>query len=218
MIRTTVLALLTALGLSFSACAAEAGNAENQPDLVKAKNTADTLCAACHGPDGNSILSVNPILAGQNVEYLYKQLIEMKPPAEGKPALRNNVQMAGFMTDLSLADMKALAIYYAQQKETPSASSDPNLTALGQALWRKGDFNKGIPACAGCHGPSGMGMPAQFPRLAGQYAEYTEIQLKSFRAEERNTDENKMMRSIADKLSDKQIKALGDYIAGLRTQ
>ena len=90
------------------------------------------------------------------------------------------------------------------------------MVITGQNLWRKGDFERGIPACAGCHGPSGAGVPNQYPRLSGQYAEYTELQLKNFRSEERSNDSEKIMRTIADKLSDKQIKALADYIAGLR--
>jgi cytochrome c553 len=112
--------------------------------------------------------------------------------------------------------MRALAIYFSQQKIKPSAASNEKLVETGKHLWRKGDFDRGIPACAGCHGPAGAGLPAQYPRLAGQYAEYTELQLKNFRSEERSNDPERMMRTIADKLSDEQIKALADYIAGLR--
>ena len=144
-----------------------------------------------------------------------RQLMEFKA-AEGKPAIRNNAIMAGMTAALSPEDMKGLAAYFSQQKIKPSAATNEKLVESGKHLWRKGDFDRGIPACSGCHGPAGAGIPAQYPRLAGQYAEYTELQLKNFRSEERSNDPEGMMRAIADRLSDKQIKALADYIAGLR--
>ena len=214
MIRSTALAVLVTVGF----CAASAFAAEEvkvAPDLVKARKTAETVCVACHGADGNSPTSANPILAGQGSEYLLKQLTEFKA-VDGKPALRNNAIMAGMTAALTADDMKGLALYFSQQKRKPASATDEKLVAAGKNLWRKGDFEKGIPACAGCHGPAGAGVPAQYPRLAGQYAEYTDLQLKNFRSEERSNDPEKMMRAIADKLSDKQIKALADYVAGLR--
>ena len=212
MIRTTAFAVLIAVVLP-SAFAAEEVKAA--PDLAKAKQIAETVCVACHGADGNSPTSANPILAGQGAAYLFKQLTEFKA-TDGKPALRNNPTMAGMTAALSVDDMKGLALYFSQQKRKPASATDEKLVAVGKNLWRKGDFEKGIAACAGCHGPAGAGVPAQYPRLAGQYAEYTDLQLKNFRSEERSNDPEKMMRSIADKLSDKQIKALADYVAGLR--
>ena len=212
MIRTTAFAVLIAVALP-SAFAAEETKAA--PDLAKAKQIAETVCIACHGADGNSPTSANPILAGQGAAYLFKQLSEFKA-TDGKPALRNNPTMAGMTAALSVDDMKGLALYFSQQKRKPASATDEKLVAAGKNLWRKGDFEKGIAACAGCHGPAGAGVPAQYPRLAGQYAEYTDLQLKNFRSEERSNDPEKMMRSIADKLSDKQIKALADYVAGLR--
>ena len=211
MIRTTVLAALMAASLSvFSA-----EEAKIKPDLAKGKAIAETVCVACHGVDGNSPTSANPILAGQGSEYLFKQLSEFKASGD-KPAVRNNPIMAGMTAALSTEDMKSLALYFSQQKINPATSTNEKLVATGKTLWRKGDFDRGVPACAGCHGPTGAGIPAQYPRLSGQYAEYTETQLKSFRSEERSNDPEKMMRTIADRLSDKQIKALADYIAGLR--
>ena len=212
MIRTTAFAVLIAVALP-SAFAAE--EAKAAPDLTKAKQIAETVCVACHGADGNSPTSANPILAGQGAAYLFKQLTEFKA-TDGKPALRNNPTMAGMTAALSVDDMKGLALYFSQQKRKPASATDEKLVAVGKNLWRKGDFEKGIAACAGCHGPAGAGVPTQYPRLAGQYAEYTDLQLKNFRSEERSNDPEKMMRSIADKLSDKQIKALADYVAGLR--
>jgi cytochrome c553 len=206
-----VLAVLMTAGSSLFA----AEEAKNPPDLANAKKIAESVCVACHGADGNSPTSANPILAGQGADYIFKQLTEFKA-ADGKPALRNNPIMAGMTAALSVDDMKGLALYFSQQKRKPASATDKKLVAAGQTLWRKGDFDKGIPACAGCHGPTGAGMPAQFPRLAGQYAEYTDLQLKNFRSEERSNDAERVMRTIADKLSDKQIKALSDYVAGLR--
>jgi cytochrome c553 len=211
MIRTMVLAALMTVGASLYA----AEETKSAPDLGNAKKIAETVCVACHGADGNSPSSANPILAGLSAEYILKQLTEFKA-ADGKPAVRNNPIMAGMTAALSVDDMKGLALYFSQQKRKPASATDPKLVAAGQSLWRKGDFDKGIPACAGCHGPTGAGIPAQYPRLAGQYAEYTDLQLKNFRSEERSNDPERMMRTIADKLSDKQIKALADYVAGLR--
>jgi cytochrome c553 len=124
--------------------------------------------------------------------------------------------MSGMTAALSVEDMKSLAFYFSQQKLKPATATDEKLVSAGKSLWRKGDFERGIPACAGCHGPTGAGVPAQYPRIAGQYAEYTEAQLKNFRSEERSNDPEMMMRNIAEKLSDKQIKAVADYAAGLR--
>ena len=212
MIRTTLLA--ACMAACFSVNATEQAE-KVQPDLAKAKTIAASVCVACHGADGNSAVPANPILAGQGADYLFKQLSEFKA-ADGKPALRNNPIMGGMTAGLSSEDMRGLALYFSQQKQKPAVASDPKLVAAGQVLWRKGDFERGIPACAGCHGPAGAGLPVQYPRLAGQYAEYVETQLKNFRSEERSNDPEKMMRVIADKLSDKHIKAVADYIAGLR--
>lgn len=211
MIRITALAVL--LAASFSVSAAE--DAAGKVDLVKAKKIAESLCVACHGIDGNSALPANPIIAGQGSAYLFKQLIDFKA-TEGKPAARVSSVMNGMVAPLSADDMKSLAVYFSQQKIKPAIAVDEKLVAAGRVIWRKGDFERGIPACAGCHGAAGGGVPTLYPRLAGQHAEYTEAQLKNFRSEQRSNDPEKMMRSIADKFSDKHIKALADYIAGLR--
>lgn len=211
MIRITALAFFVAT--SFSVFAAE--EATTKLDLAKGKQIAETVCVGCHGADGNSPTSANPSLAGQGSEYLFKQLTQFKSD-DGKPAVRNNPIMSGMTAALSVEDMKSLAFYFSQQKLKPATATDEKLVSAGKSLWRKGDFERGIPACAGCHGPTGAGVPAQYPRIAGQYAEYTEAQLKNFRSEERSNDPEMMMRNIAEKLSDKQIKAVADYAAGLR--
>ena len=209
MIRTTALAVL--LTASFPAFATE----QAKPDLAKAKEIAEGVCVACHGADGNSPAAANPILAGQIPEYLYKQLSNFKA-AEGKPAVRSNPIMGGMVAALSDEDMRSLSVYFSQQKMKPSVAKEEKLLAQGKTLWRMGDFEKGVPACAGCHGPAGAGLPVQYPRLAGQYAEYTASQLKTFRNHERANDSEKVMRTIAGKLSDHQIDALAEYAAGLR--
>lgn len=192
-----------------------AEKAPAKPDLAKARETATQVCAGCHGADGNSPAPTNPKLAGQVPEYLHKQLRNFKG-VDGKPAERQNPIMGGMVAALSDDDMKGLAQYYAGQKAKPGQAKNQATAELGQKIFRAGDSTKGLPACAGCHGPAGAGLPAQYPRLAGQHAEYIEAQLKSFRAGERANDANKMMRTIALKMTDADIKAVSDYIAGLR--
>ncbi|MDP5240744.1 c-type cytochrome [Uliginosibacterium sp. 31-16] len=187
----------------------------NKPDLAKAKQTAETVCAACHGADGNSIAATFPKLAGQHEAYLAKQLSEFKSQG-GKPALRINASMAPMVAALSDADMRGLAAYFSQQKQKPEQAKNKQTVEFGQKLWRAGDASKGLPACSGCHGPAGMGIPAQYPRLQGQYADYIEAQLKAFRANERNNDPASMMRTVAIRMTDAEIKAVSDYAAGLR--
>ncbi|OMG52873.1 cytochrome c4 [Azonexus hydrophilus] len=211
MIRTAAMAILFAT--SFVTHASEQAPAKADP--AKGKLVAESICVACHGADGNSMTSANPHLAGQIEPYIYKQLSNFKA-ADGKPAARDNAIMAGMVAALTDEDMKNVAAWYASQKLKPEAAKDETKIALGKKLWRQGDFKKGIPACAGCHGPAGAGLPAQYPRLAGQFAEYTEAQLKAFRASERANDPESMMRTIAEKLSDVEIKAVADYAAGLR--
>ena len=198
-------------------CSGIKASENTHADLAKAKATAETVCVACHGSDGNSPTPANPILAGQHRDYLFKQLAEFKS-TDGKPQVRVNATMLGMTASLNTEDMRGLALYFSQQKQKPASAVDAKRVEAGKILWRRGDPDKGIPACAGCHGPAGAGIPSQYPRLAGQHAEYTETQLKNFRSEERSNDPERMMRTIADKLSDKQIKAVADYIAGLRAQ
>ena len=211
MIRTAAMAIL--LATSFVTHASDEAKAKADP--AKGKAIAETVCVACHGADGNSAASANPHLAGQIEEYLFKQLKNFKA-VDGKPAARNNAIMGGMVAALSEDDMKNVAAWFASQKLKPEAAKNEASIALGKKLWRQGDFKKGVPACAGCHGPAGAGLPAQYPKLAGQFPEYTEAQLKAFRTEERANDPEKMMRMIAAKLSDVEIKAVAEYAAGLR--
>lgn len=186
-----------------------------KPDLAKGQQIATQVCAACHAADGNSPASANPKLAGQIPEYLHRQLMNFKPQG-GKKAERENAVMAGMVAALSADDMRNVAAYYASQKLKPAAAKDKELAALGQKLYRGGNPAAGLPACAGCHGPAGAGMPAQYPRLAGQFAEYIDGQLKAFRSGARANDPNGMMRGVAAKMSDREIQAVAEYAAGLR--
>ena len=206
--------LLLSLLLATGAVQAQ-DKAAAQPNLAKAKQTAEQVCGACHGTDGNSQIPTNPKLAGQHAEYLNKQLRNFKSEG-GKPAERANPIMGGMVAALSEEDMKGLSTYFAGQQLKPESAKNKASIELGQKLWRAGDIKRGIPACAACHGPAGAGLPAQYPRLSGQFADYTEAQLKAFRAGERANDPAKMMRTIALKMTDPEIKAVADFAAGLR--
>lgn len=183
-------------------------------DAAKGQQLAAQICAACHNPDGNSTVAANPKLAGQHADYIYKQLMNFKADG-GKPAERNSPVMGGMVAAISGQDMKNVAAWYASQTQKGEQAKSRAIEA-GQKLYRAGDAARGLPACAACHGPAGAGIPAQYPRIGGQFAEYTEAQLKAFRAGERANDPNKMMRVVAARMSDAEIKAVSDYIAGLR--
>ncbi|HEU4442544.1 MAG TPA: c-type cytochrome [Burkholderiales bacterium] len=197
-----------------AAAAVFAAQAQAQ-DVAKAQNIANQVCAACHAADGNSIAPANPKIAGQIPEYLHKQLADFKPQAGKKPARESPIMM-GMVANLSDADMKGLAAFYGGQQLKPAAAADKNLALAGQRLWRGGNAASGVPACAGCHGPTGAGIPAQYPRIAGQYADYIAAQLKAFKEGARANDPNGMMRGVAARLTDREIRAVAEYAAGLR--
>ncbi|NJM13447.1 MAG: cytochrome c4 [Synechococcaceae cyanobacterium SM1_2_3] len=181
--------------------------AAGDPAAGKAKSI---TCAACHNADGNSAITQYPKLAGQSADYLVKQLQEYKS------GVRVNAIMAGMVAPLSPQDMEDLAAYFASQ-QIARAAADPALAPVGEALFRGGNLSSGVSACMACHGPTGAGNPAaKFPAIAGQHAEYTEIQLKAFRAMERANDAGQMMRGVAAKMTDPEIKAVASYIQGLQ--
>jgi cytochrome c553 len=184
-------------------------------DANKGAETAAAVCAACHAADGNGTAITNPKLAAQHADYLYKQLSNFKVQPGAKEATRANAVMAAFAAQLSDADMRNVSAYYESQKLKPASAKDKDLSALGMKIYRGGIAEKNIPACAGCHGAAGAGIPAQYARLGGQWAEYTESQLVSFRGGVRKN--NAQMTTIASRMSDLEIKAVSDYIAGLRT-
>lgn len=179
-----------------------------KPDLVRGEASYTAVCAACHGADGNSAIAANPKLAQQHPEYLVKQLQEFK---SGK---RKNAVMQGFATGLSDDDMKNIAYWLASKQGKPGFAKDKDLVALGERIYRGGIADRQIAACAGCHSPNGAGIPAQYPRLSGQHADYTASQLNMFRSGARAN--SVQMNQVAAKLNDKEIQAVSDYIAGLR--
>ena len=188
---------------------------EQAPDLAKAKQTAESVCVACHSADGNSLLPENPKLAGQHEDYLYKQMREFKG-WDGAAPVRENAIMGAMVAGLEDEDMKGLAKYFASFELQPETSKNLETMELGQKIWRGGIASKGVPACASCHGPAGAGLPAQYPRLSGQFADYSAAQLKAFRDGGRENDPNRMMRMIALKMTDAEMNAVADYAAGLR--
>ena len=179
-----------------------------KPDLVKGEASFTAVCAACHGPDGNSAIAANPKLSQQHPEYLVKQLQEFK---SGK---RNSAIMKGFATALSDDDMRNIAYWLTSKPAKAGFAKDKDLVAMGERIYRGGIADRQIAACAGCHSPNGAGIPAQYPRLSGQHADYTVSQLNMFRDGSRAN--SIQMTQVAAKLNDKEIKAVADYIAGLR--
>src|SRR3954468_20842873 len=205
MIRTCALAV----GLVLAVAPALAQDAD------KAQSIAAQVCAACHAADGNSIGPANPKIAGQFPEYLHKQLVDFTPQGGQQPA-REDPVMTSMVANLSEADMKNLATSFAGQQFKPAAAADKDLAAAGQKLWRGGNAQTGVPACAGCHGPTGAGIPGQYPRVAGQFSEYLGTQLRAFKEGGRANDPNGMMRGVASRMSEREIKAVAEYAAGLR--
>jgi len=196
----------TAAATAFVCAAAETA-ASAKPDLAKGE-ASFASCAACHAADGNSVIPVNPKLAQQHPEYLVKQLQEFKA---GK---RANAIMNGMAAPLSDEDMKNIAYWVGSKKSTPGAEADKASVALGERIYKGGIAERKVPACAGCHSPTGAGIPAQYPRLSGQHAEYAVAQLIAFRDGVRAN--SAQMTQIAATLNDREIKALADYVAGLK--
>ena len=212
--RLLLLALLVGPALAAAQAPAPAANAK--ADLERGRQLATQVCAACHGADGNSAVPANPSIAGQHADYITVQL------AHYKAGIRQNPIMQGIAQGMSADDMRAAGLYFSQQKPKGLAARDASLAKLGQALWRGGDSTSGIPACSGCHGPAGAGIPKNYPRVAGQYADYTFTQLQAFRAGQRGNDKDgkdangRIMHTIAKQMSDAQMKAVAEYAAGLR--
>ncbi len=187
-----------------------------QNDMERGRKIATEVCAACHGADGNSPTAVNPNIAGQHADYITLQL------AHFKAGVRANAVMLGMATPLSADDMRAVGLYYSRQKPKGLAAKDIELVKAGQALWRGGDAATGVPACSACHSPTGAGIPKSYPRIAGQYADYTYAQLKAFRSGERGMDKDgkdangRVMHGVVKAMTDQQMKAVAEYAAGLR--
>ena len=193
-----------------------------KPDLAKAQQIVTQVCAACHGAEGVSVAPANPHLAGQHAEYTALQLDHFKQ------GLRKNPVMAAMSANLSAEDARALGAYYNEKKPKPGAAKDKALAEMGQKIYRGGNSKTALPACASCHSPTGAGLPAQYPRLAGQYADYTLAQLQGFVKGDRGGEikkpngkfvedsQGRIMATIAAKMSDQEMKAVAEYISGLR--
>ena len=202
------LLLLLAAAFAAPVFANDAKPAAAKPDLGKGEEIATKVCGACHAFDGNRGLTANPILQGQHPEYLVKQLKDFKS------GVRANAVMKGFASTLSAEDMRNVAAFYASKTAKPGFATNKDTLAMGERIYRGGIADRKIAACAGCHSPNGAGIPVQYPRLAGQHGEYSENQLIAFRSGQRAN--SLQMAGVAAKLNDKEIKALADYMAGLR--
>lgn len=198
------LMLATTLALSSLSVVAQ----DKKPDLAKGEASYTAVCAACHGADGNSGTPENPKLAGQHPQYLVKQLQEFK---SGK---RNNAIMKGFATTLSEDDMVNISHWLASKQPKPGFAKEKDLVTLGERIYRGGIAERNIAACAGCHSPNGAGIPAQYPRMSGQHADYSKTQLTAFRDGVRLN--SVQMTGVAARLNDREIRAVSDYMAGLR--
>lgn len=200
----TVLTLLSTVTL---ALLANVGHTQGNASAGESKAA---ICGSCHGVDGNSSIPANPKLAGQNTDYLVKQMQDIKSGA------REVMMMTGILNNVSDQDMADIAAYYESQEPSVGAA-DAELVELGESIYRTGISSLSVAACTACHSPTGAGNPqAGFPALSGQQAEYTATQLKAFRSGERTNDGNTMpMRIVTERLTDKEIEALASYISGL---
>lgn len=208
---------------------------QNMPvGMERGKLIAQNVCASCHNADGNSAAPANPKLASQHAAYLEKQLHDFKVAEGAKTAARANMMsdkgeatpstMGSQVTLLSKDpkqfenDVKSLAMWFSSQKLVPASASnaDPASSNLGKRIYTGGIVSKNVPACAGCHSPTGSGIPSKYPRVSGQFADYLALQMKSFREDVRTNSPQNQMQDIAKRLTDAEIKAVADYMAGVR--
>ncbi|WP_417438755.1 c-type cytochrome [Idiomarina sp.] len=200
------------LGLFFGT----AGIAVAQSGDAEVGKEKSQVCAACHGPNGESPTDMYPHLAGQHQKYLLKQLKDFKLASEtGGEEGRNNPIMMGQVASLSEEDMADLAAFYAA-KDSPKGETPEDIIAKGEDLFRRGNPETNMPSCAGCHGPRGNGIGlAAFPDISGQHAAYTKSQLEMFRSGERANDPNGMMQGVTEKMTDEEIELLSKFLSGL---
>jgi cytochrome c553 len=208
-----ILAMVVATGV-FAAGAVHAAGVKADP--AKAAPIVNEVCAGCHGADGNSTSPANPKLSGQPAEYITKQLRDFQAAAKdpNKEGARKSAVMSSLVANLSDQDLVNLGAYFAEKSIKSGSAKQPY--ADGEKLYRGGNAATGVPACAACHGPTGAGIPVQFPRIGGQHADYVLAQLKAFRNRDRLNDAAQMMRTIADKMTEQEMKAVANYVAGLK--
>jgi cytochrome c553 len=212
--------LLAAIALSgSSALAADAAHSANPvPKIDPAKggslyDTGDNArglpaCVSCHGAGGNSTIVANPKLAGQAQTYLHKQLVDFTTPGRVQPVMTMYAKM------LSEEEKQNIAAWLATQQPKQGAARNKDTIELGRKIYRGGIAERGVAACASCHGATGSGIPAQYPRLAGQHQDYTVAQLQAFKGGGRNN--SPQMATLAKRMSDDEMKAVADYISGLK--
>ena len=212
----SLLASFILVGSALAADAAHAPPAAAKADPAKGGSLYDTgdnarglpACASCHGAGGNSTINTNPKLAGQVDTYIHKQLVDFTTPNRNQPVMTTYAKM------LSEDEKKNIAAYLATQQPKQGAARNKDTLELGRKIYRGGIADRGVAACASCHGATGSGIPAQYPRLAGQHQDYTVAQLQAFKAGGRNN--SPQMSTLAKRLSDDEMKAVADYIAGLK--
>lgn len=209
----SILAMVLLMGAAFGA---QAETAPAKGDAAKAQNIANQVCAACHAADGNSAAPANPKLAGQPAEYITKQLQNFKLGLQdpNKEGARKSPVMGAMTAALTPEDMLNLGAYFSSKTIKSGTAKAP--VDAGQKVYRGGNAVTGVPACAACHGPAGAGLPSLYPRLGGQHADYVLLQLKAFRSGDRANDAGKVMRTIANKMSDQEMQAVANYVAGLK--
>ncbi|WP_292991525.1 cytochrome c [Nitrosomonas sp.] len=207
MIKTSM-AMAALLAMAFPASALATG------DIAKGQEIAAGVCAGCHNVDGNSIIPINPKLAGQHAEYITKQLMDFKAE-EGKTPKRNSPVMASMVAALTQEDMENLGAFYETQKAVPGIETDnKKLLEIGKVLYHGGNIENGVPACASCHGPTGSGVPPHYPMLAGQHVEYTLVQLNLFNTGDRSNDDD-VMKKVLTRMSGEEKRAVSEYIQGM---
>ncbi len=212
----SLLASFLIVGSALAADAAHAPPAAAKADPAKGGSLYDTgdnarglpACASCHGAGGNSTINTNPKLAGQVDAYLHKQLVDFTTPARNQPVMTTYAKM------LSEDEKKNIAAYLATQQPKQGAARNKDTLELGRKIYRGGIADRGVAACASCHGATGSGIPAQYPRVAGQHQDYTIAQLQAFKTGARSN--SPQMATLAKRLSDDEMKAVADYIAGLK--
>lgn len=211
-VKSLLLATLAASGLASAAAPAAPAKADaaKGATLYDAGDAARGLpaCASCHGAAGNSTIAANPKLSAQFEAYTHKQLVDFTTPARNQPVMTTYAKM------LSDAEKRDVAAYLATQQPKQGAAKNKDTVELGKKIYRGGIAERGVAACASCHGANGNGIPAQYPRLAGQHQDYTVAQLQAFKGGARNN--SPQMTTLAQRMSDQEMKAVADYIAGLK--